>query len=225
MSKISKNYQERQKEFLLTAQKLFYEKGYEQTSVNDILTAMNSAKGTFYHYFKSKEELLNCLVEMKSKEVVNQFRSLVEKSATTALEKLNSVFSLSKQWKVANKQLVQAMVRVMYNKDNLLLRNKLKESNIRMTAPLLSEIIIQGVKEGAFRVPCPEDSGEFIIRMGHAINDMLADQYLLIEEDPKALNTIKARLKIWNHALEAFLGAPQGSIQVADEAFIDSLFK
>ena len=43
---------------------LFYKKGYEQTTVADIISASKTSKGTFYHYFKGKEALLNSLSDL-----------------------------------------------------------------------------------------------------------------------------------------------------------------
>nr|WP_307999641.1 TetR/AcrR family transcriptional regulator [uncultured Merdimonas sp.] len=43
---------------------LFYKKGYEQTTVEDIIAASKTSKGTFYHYFKGKEALLNSLSDL-----------------------------------------------------------------------------------------------------------------------------------------------------------------
>ena len=63
MVRISKDYDVRKQEFLDAAQKLFYEQGYDQTSVNTIIDAVGVSKGTFYHYFKSKEDLLDALAE------------------------------------------------------------------------------------------------------------------------------------------------------------------
>ena len=40
---------------------LFYKHGYEQTTVDEIISASKTSKGTFYHYFKGKEALLNTL--------------------------------------------------------------------------------------------------------------------------------------------------------------------
>ena len=40
---------------------LFYKKGYNQTTVEDIIAAFKTSKGTFYHYFKGKEALLNSM--------------------------------------------------------------------------------------------------------------------------------------------------------------------
>ncbi len=43
------------------AWKLFYEQGYENTTVDEIIRAANTSKGSFYHYFSGKDALLNTL--------------------------------------------------------------------------------------------------------------------------------------------------------------------
>ena len=63
MARISKAYQERKKEIMDTAQMLFYTIGYDAVTVNTIIATIGISKGTFYHYFKSKEQLLDELVE------------------------------------------------------------------------------------------------------------------------------------------------------------------
>lgn len=40
---------------------LFHKNGYDATTIEDIIAASKTSKGTFYHYFKSKEGLLNTL--------------------------------------------------------------------------------------------------------------------------------------------------------------------
>lgn len=57
-----KEYEERRNEILDTAEKLFVSKGYMKTTVNDILREIGIAKGTFYHYFKSKEEVMDAII-------------------------------------------------------------------------------------------------------------------------------------------------------------------
>lgn len=64
MSKrISKAPEERKKELIETASKLFEEYGYEKVSVRDILSEVNGAPGMFYYYFKSKEEIFLACME------------------------------------------------------------------------------------------------------------------------------------------------------------------
>ncbi len=59
MVRVTKEYDQRLQELLDTARQLFFEIGYEKTSVNDIIDRVGVAKGTFYHYFKTKEDLLD----------------------------------------------------------------------------------------------------------------------------------------------------------------------
>jgi len=60
--RISKEPEERRNEILDTAEMLFFTKGYARTTVNDVLQVIGIAKGTFYYYFKSKEEVMDAVV-------------------------------------------------------------------------------------------------------------------------------------------------------------------
>lgn len=51
-----------------TAWKLFYEKGFGDTSINDIIREADISKGTFYYYFRSKDDLLGTLSEILDRE-------------------------------------------------------------------------------------------------------------------------------------------------------------
>lgn len=46
---------------IAAAWKLFYEQGYEDTTVDEIIAAAQTSKGSFYHYFKGKDALLSTL--------------------------------------------------------------------------------------------------------------------------------------------------------------------
>ncbi len=60
------------------AGKLFVEKGYDATTMDEIAAAASFAKGTLYHYFANKAELLQVLREAFKKEVMRRIRSRVE---------------------------------------------------------------------------------------------------------------------------------------------------
>lgn len=64
--RIVKEHDERKNEIIDTAAELFLDKGYDQCSINDILNSIGIAKGTFYHYFKSKEDVLDAAVNKMS---------------------------------------------------------------------------------------------------------------------------------------------------------------
>jgi len=76
--RIIKEYEERRKEILETAERLFLTKGYTKTTVNDILKEIGIAKGTFYHYFKSKEEVMDEIIMRIIKEDVAKAKVIVQ---------------------------------------------------------------------------------------------------------------------------------------------------
>jgi AcrR family transcriptional regulator len=61
--RVTKVPEERKQELIDTAERLFLEKGYEQTTVADIVREIEVAQGTFYYYFSSKEEILEAIIE------------------------------------------------------------------------------------------------------------------------------------------------------------------
>jgi AcrR family transcriptional regulator len=62
--------QDKRDKVLFTAERLFAERGFENTSVADICSAANVSKGLVYHHFKSKEEVLKELFEMTTKKMM-----------------------------------------------------------------------------------------------------------------------------------------------------------
>ncbi|WP_051599260.1 TetR/AcrR family transcriptional regulator [Metaclostridioides mangenotii] len=94
MARIVKKPEVRKNELLDVAEKLFIEKGYENTSVKDIYTKVNGSFGMFYHHFKSKEEVLE---EVNKKMVARRFepiKSIIIDSDLPGIEKLRKVLSL-----------------------------------------------------------------------------------------------------------------------------------
>ena len=71
--RITKEPEERKQEILDTAMRLFYEKGYEKTSITDIAKAIGVAQGLCYRYFPSKEALFDSAIDQYAEELVRRF--------------------------------------------------------------------------------------------------------------------------------------------------------
>lgn len=71
--RITKEPEERKQEILDTAMRLFYEKGYEKTSITDIAKAIGVAQGLCYRYFPSKEALFDQAIDQYAEELVSRF--------------------------------------------------------------------------------------------------------------------------------------------------------
>ena len=71
--RVTKEPEERRQEILDTAMRLFYEKGYEKTSITDIANAIGVAQGLCYRYFPSKEALFDTAIDQYAEELAGKF--------------------------------------------------------------------------------------------------------------------------------------------------------
>ena len=223
MVRISKDYDERRTELLDAAQALFYDQGYESTTVDAIINKVGVAKGTFYYYFDSKVALLNALADRLSAAGLEQFRRVVELDDTDALVKLNKVFELSRSSKVANKELIRTLLKVVFMDENILLRHKLNARSVSLAAPEMAKIIRQGVAEGIFDTPYPDGAGQTLLLLGIELNELLAPLILELDEKPDNMGRMKEMIDHYENAIERILGAPEGSIMVQDRTFLQDL--
>ena len=169
MVRISKDYDERKNEILDTAQKLFYEKGYEQTSINAIIDEIGVSKGAFYYYFNSKEELLDSLVDRSALAISELIDKVLSNDDLDSIEKLKQVFSVSGMWKSKNIGFIKAYMKVIYDEKNILLLHKMQSKNVEIMAPVFGKIIKQGIAEGKMDTPFPDDVGKLLMMIGNDI--------------------------------------------------------
>lgn len=90
--RIVKEHEERKNEILDTEEILFEEKGYDKCSVNDILNRIGIAKGTFYHYFRSKEELLDAIIDRTAERMVGKARTVSKEEGLSPEDKILKIF-------------------------------------------------------------------------------------------------------------------------------------
>src|SRR5512140_1882198 len=151
------DYAARCKEILNVARHLVYAKGYEQMSIQDILDALKISKGAFYHYFDSKQALLDGLIEQILGEAEQVLRPIVEAKDLSAIEKMRRYFDAGGRWKTENKAFMIDLLRVWYNDANALMRQKQETAAIKRIAPMLTQIIRQGIAEGVFTTRHPDE--------------------------------------------------------------------
>jgi len=215
--RISKDYDVRKQEFLDAAQKLFYEQGYDQTSVESIIAAVGVSKGTFYHYFKSKEDLLDALAERVARPGLERLHLIVENRHIGALEKINRYFAGSRDPKEKSEEIAKTVLRVMYEDENILLRHKARVRSMELVVPELGKIIAQGIQEGIFNVPYPERTAEMILMLGGEMKDIYARLFLELDEKPENITLAKQLIDQYEDAITRMLAAPEGSIRFHEQ--------
>jgi AcrR family transcriptional regulator len=173
-------YAEKRNAILDVAAQYITTKGYEQMTTQDILEALRISRGAFYHYFESKQALLMALVERLGEQAEQLVLGIVSDREMPAQDKLLRVFAVLNQHKQENLDLVFAFMRIWYADENALFRQKLYQTRLKRLVPRLSQIIRQGVAEGTFTTPYPEQAARIIIAtiedLGYAIVELLFAQ-------------------------------------------------
>ena len=210
-------YAGRRKEILDVAQKLVYTKGYERMSIQDILDELKISKGAFYHYFDSKQALMEALVERMMDEAMNLLDPLVRDPHLPALVKLQRYFDTASRWKTARKSMMLELMRIWYDDHNALMRQKAFSAAVNRISPMLTDIIRQGIREGVFTTPFPDQAGELVLTTFQGLGDAFLVPLLLTQEvSLDDLARIERTIAAYTDALERILGAPKGSLHLID---------
>jgi AcrR family transcriptional regulator len=167
----NKNPEQTLDEIITTSAKLFIEKGYEQTSIQDILDALGLSKGGLYHHFKSKEEILEVVLQRRSKYISEMLNDILHNiSAQNAKEKLEKTLSY-----IVTDTETHALDSVLSSqiKNPYFVISGI-QSSIKFDAPIISKLIEAGVEDGSIHTTDPELSAEvFLLLLNYWTNPVL----------------------------------------------------
>jgi len=158
MGRIVKDPKQRRKEILDASRQLFLTKGYESTTLQDVMTTLNIAKGTTYHYFKSKGDLLEAVVQEMAEEFVTQVKDSIAHVKGPVLQRFQVLMESSR----AKGSLAES-IDSLHRPDNIGLHTRLLAVTVLKLAPLYAEIIEQGCREKIFNTEHPLECAEFIL--------------------------------------------------------------
>ncbi len=223
MNRIVKDYETREEEILASAQQLFFTRGYDKTSVSEIIRANDIAKGTFYHYFDSKFDLLLAVVDRMVEQGLVPIREMMQDDSLTGKEKFEQIFKLSSSWKAENAESLKKLLSVLYQDENALLREKINEKNIEKITPIWAQAVKEAVEDGDFNTNYPEETGRLILQMGTSFSKDTASLILRLDDDDSAIEKIKHRFAAYEDAIERVLGAEPGSLDIIDTILIETL--
>jgi len=214
MARVVKEYAVRRDEILDAGERFTYSHGYEQMSVQNILDELQIAKGTFYHYFDSKQELLEAIVNRMLDRAVELVNPLVDDPELTALEKLQEFSSRLSRWKIGQKTFLLALLRVWYTDQNVLMREKVRTIGAKRFVLILSAIIEQGIREGVLQTSSPDHTAMILLAIVAGSEMPLAEILLAHHPSSEEIEHAVELAQSFNDAIERVLGAPPGSINM-----------
>lgn len=216
MARITKEYHVRKNELLDAAQELFFTKGYKQTSIESIIKKIGVAKGTFYYYFKSKEDLLDKLTYKMSKKILEEVKKIVEKDDLNAIDKLNQAYAVAGSVKLENIELLKVLLKAFCNDRNLFFRHKMFMSSMEILAPEFSKIIRQGVNEKVFNTPFPDEAARLIFEIANTFSGKIPQLIMDLDKNPENLNKVEKEYRVYENAIERIVGAEEGTVEIVN---------
>ncbi|WP_313344594.1 TetR/AcrR family transcriptional regulator [Sedimentibacter sp.] len=166
MARSADKHDDKKRELLSIAEKLFMEKGYQKTSLDDILRASGISKGGFYHYFKSKDEVLSESINNMIDEVLAILQKVVDEEKLGALDKLNLFLSEKSKFQSSKAEYAK-LLGVLMQTDVSQYIYYVTVSR-KLVTPL-AQIIRQGVNEGIFDVQFPEETADILTRIINSV--------------------------------------------------------
>jgi len=217
MVRVSKSPEERIFEIMGASKELFATKGYEKTSINDIVKKVGVAKGTFYYYFKSKEELLDRMIEMMWDHIVSGMKEVVKRDDIDEVQKLREFFMTAANYKMREKNITKELTNFLLNKGNSYMMKAMMQKAMEYLVPIFGEIVLDGAKKGIFDVKEDEVTitVQSLLNMFYYMPDF--------EELKNNLNDLESLKKIQEvkfGIMEKTLGVPKGSINIDFDGFI-----
>ena len=147
---------------LEAAQRLFLEKGYENTTIQDIVDELGGlTKGAIYHHFKSKEEII-CALSDKLFAENNPFAIVKQRKDWNALQKMREAVKLNQQ----NPQEAQLHMEALPLLENPRIFAEMIKSNHQLLTPLWLDLIEEGIADGTIQTDYPKEIAELIPLLG-----------------------------------------------------------
>jgi AcrR family transcriptional regulator len=198
------------------AERLMRTCGYEEMSVQDIQDELGVSRGAIYHYFGSKDEILEAVLERMTDAVMAVVEPFADNPNLTPLAKLQQVFAIAGQWKAERKELMVALVQAWYSDHNLLVRERLGHVARARLTPLIADIVREGKAEGAFRVGSPDHAAAILAAMLLNSGEALSRLIFARLAGTVPFEDIEIAIAAYNEAFERILGLTAGSFEIID---------
>jgi len=198
--RIVKEAEERRNEILDVAERLFGMKGFDHTSTNDILNEVGIARGTLYYHFKSKEDILDAMIDRMTGRLVEKAADIARKKEIPVLQRLTMMMLALN----VNEPLGQEIMEQVHKPQNALMHQKMQSNLLAAVNPLISGLMEEGIEQGICQTEYPAEVAEMTLLYSNTIFDDLAEHSK--EEREKKIEAF-----IYN--LERLLGMERGSME------------
>jgi AcrR family transcriptional regulator len=209
--RIVKKAEERKNEILDAADGLFGQKGFDGTSTNDILEKVGIARGTLYHHFKSKEDIMDALIDRYTVRLLEGAQVIAGDKSIPIVERIiRVVMALNISGSDENGSSKEIMEHI-HKPQNALMHQKIQKVIINGVPPILTGIIREGIEQGMFSTPYPYECMEMVVIYANTVFD---DDMVAMTDEERG-----KRVLAFVFNVERLLGAASGSLMDVMQMF------
>ena len=199
------------------ALKLLIKKGYDKTTVADIIKEADLSKGGLYHHFKSKEDILSEIAEIQAKEAAQIIEKIIKNKKLNELEKFNKIIAGIQTYKI-NFHKEKANLKEVFQKQiqDPYFQHKMMKMTKKIIVPYFRILFKEGVEHGVFKTKYPGELAEHYFDIMNSMQFSLIKPTLELAKKPENIKFIEQKLYFFQDLLERILGVKKGSILLAE---------
>ena len=198
-------YSNKRKEIINAAIGMIMEVGYKKFSLNQLLKNLEMSKGAFFHYFKSKEELIDSVIDYASQDIIQRIRLIRENQELTPTEKIRSLYNSSSMQTFNYGDEGKVYAQKVYSKDNQIFIDLLAEAAVEECLVFFEKVIQEGNATGEFRVKQVKGTVTQMINLTLATNKEISE-YILSERTVEDRVKITEIVEVFESIIEYLLG-------------------
>ena len=206
----------RRDEILDVAERLIRTRGYDAMSIQSVQDELGCSRGALYHYFGSKEAILEAVIERMTAAGMEIMTPIALDPGLSATEKLQTLFSSAGSWKSARSDLLLPLIRKWYERGNDVARVRTEAAAYEQFRPLMAVILRQGVAEGTMNVSSADHAAVILTALFAGSTDAI--RRLLIDrlDGRVPYEEVERFIHAYDEAIERILGLAPGSFTLID---------
>ncbi len=215
----------RKKQILETAEKLFSEQGYESTGVQDILNELHLSKGSFYHHFESKEQVLNTICTLRAEKAAEKLKETMAKTSSDSaqktkwngLEKMDRLLSGMIPFQGEGLAFLKMILPVFTLPEGKSIRIGYQAALKRCWLPMVEDALNEMIGEGNGYCFHPSQTAAIALDLINDLWDQIGENIILTEKRERkkiSPGLLLNMVEPYRPALENLFSAPYGSLEL-----------
>lgn len=208
----------RRGQILDAAEKLFFERGYDRTSIQDILDALGLSKGGFYHYFDAKQTVLRELCERRWSARFDRLKAELYGAHRSPMDRLNLLMGMANLFEGEDAPFAALMLKICYRDGDASIRDYRRRVLVDNLTPLVGDVLCAGVGDGSMHTRTPAETGRLLLLLACDVNDEACGLLASEPENPDRVIRVIELLNAYRASVETLAGAPYGSATLFNPA-------